>query len=213
MTQGRSLVAFSCYEYKNVMEVWPYNEISMMIPVLFDSLLSVPVLPMVASGLFPGFGYYVFSMPVTSIENQIRGNKIWGLPKITQDIDIREERGDCVTTAMESDGKPYFELRVPMAGTPTQFDVKANLFSRLQDKYLVSRTAFKAQFNVTKNMGLLFKKNSQPDREYLQIGRSPSAQTLRELEIEAAPFQFRFAKHMNAAFDLPHTEREGVTEC
>ena len=34
MTKGRSLVLFSCYEYKNVMNVKPYNEIAMTIPAV-----------------------------------------------------------------------------------------------------------------------------------------------------------------------------------
>ena len=87
MTRGRSLVAFSCYEYRNVLGVAPYNEIAMTIPVLVDPGISVPVLPMIWDG-FENFGYHVFSMPVTSLENQLRGLRIWGLPKVVQRIDI-----------------------------------------------------------------------------------------------------------------------------
>ena len=144
MTKGRALVAFSCYEYKNVMGVFPYNEVSMMIPVLFDAPVDLPVLPMLAGSKYPGFGYYVFHMPVTSKENQIRGNKIWGLPKVTQDIDVRTEGGDCITTCFESDGTPYFELKVPTAGSPAHFDVGADVVSQLDHRWLLSRTSFKS---------------------------------------------------------------------
>ena len=41
--------------------------------------------------IFKKFGFYVFGMPVTSKENQIRGSRIWGLPKVTQEIDIHED--------------------------------------------------------------------------------------------------------------------------
>ncbi|MBI3557854.1 MAG: acetoacetate decarboxylase family protein [Deltaproteobacteria bacterium] len=204
MTKGRSLVVFSCYEYKNVMNVLPYNEISMMIPVLNEPKLDLPILPMVAAGFFPSMGYYVFSMPVTSKENQLRGNKIWGLPKVTEDIDVTEDRGDCVTVAHDSDGAAYFELRVPMAGAPSKFDVSTNLYSKLENRFLTSRTNFTASFNVNKHMGVLFKKGAKPDRPYLKLGNSPRSTLLRGLEIEEQPFQFRYAKHMNAAFDLPY---------
>src|SRR6185437_11613763 len=90
MTLGRSLVVFSCYEYRTVLGVPPYNEIAMTIPVLLDPKVDVPVLPMVLN-VFEAFGYYVFSMPVTSLENRIRGNEIWGLPKVTQEIEQYEE--------------------------------------------------------------------------------------------------------------------------
>src|SRR4051794_23739281 len=55
MTLGRSLVAFSCYEYKNVLGVAPYNEIAMTLPVMVGTRFNPPVLPMILSGM-PGFG-------------------------------------------------------------------------------------------------------------------------------------------------------------
>lgn len=203
MTRGRSLVAFSCYEYKNVLGVAPYNEIAMTIPVMVNPQVNVPVLPMVAP-LFKEFGYYVFSMPVTSLENQLRGAKIWGLPKVVQEIDIQEEGGDCVTTASTPEGETYFKLRVPTEGKPTEFDVRSNLYSRLDNQLKQSETAFKGTFNVNKFMGQLVKEGSVPPRSFLELGEGPAAQTLRSLEIEEHPFQFRFARSMTSCFDLPN---------
>ena len=203
MPRGRSLVAFSCYEYKNVLGVAPYNEIAMTIPVMVDPGINVPVLPMVWDG-FKNFGYYVFSMPVTSLENQIRGVKIWGLPKVVQQIDIDEQEGFCVTRGYEENGEKYFQLKVPMRGTPREFDVTSNLYSRRGDEFLQSETNFKATFNINKHMDLLFKKNRPADDEYLILGDSPSGRMLQELDIEPQPFQFRFAKNMSSCFDLPN---------
>jgi hypothetical protein len=203
MPRGRALAVFSCYEYRNVMNVPPYNEIAMTIPVLAAPRLDVPVLPMLASRLFPEFGFYVFSMPVTSLENQIRGNKIWGLPKVTQAIDIQTRGGDCVTVAKDESGDPYFELRVPIRGTKTAFDVRTQLFSQLDGRMLQSETFFKASFQVTKFMTQLVTRGKPPRREYLKIGSGATATMLRQLDIEPHPFQLRFARHMNSAFDLP----------
>ncbi len=203
MTRGRGLVAFSCYEYRNVMNVPPYNEIAMTIPILVDAPLDIPVVPMVLSG-FKGFGYYVFSMPVTSRENQIRGTKIWGLPKVTQEIDLFESDGDCVTIAKDQAGESYFELRVPMTGKPTRFDVSASLYSCLDNRLLQSATNFRGTFNVIKHMNQLVSKGARPDREYLKIGDGPAASVLRSLDVEPHPFQFRYARTMNSAFDLPN---------
>jgi hypothetical protein len=203
MTKGRAVVAFSCYEYRNVLGVPPYNEIAMTIPVMVNPSINFPVLPLVMN-VFKSFGYYVFSMPVTSLENQIRGLKIWGLPKVVQEIDLFEKDGFCVTTAKEENGEKYFELRVPVEGEPTPFDVKSNLYTRLGNKLLQSETAFKAEFRVVKHMGLLFKKGAKPDREYLKIGNSPSGRVLKSLDIEAHPFQLRFARGMSSCFDLPN---------
>ena len=204
MPKGRSLVVFSCYIYNKVLGVSPYNEIAMTIPVMVDPGINVPVLPMIAP-IFKNFGYYVFSMPVTSLENRIRGHKIWGLPKVVQDIDLVEKDGFCTTTAKEESGEVYFELSVPTAGVPMPFDVSSNLYSRLGDKLLQSETNFKATFNVNKFGSILFKKDAVPDRTYLTLGDTPSGQMLRDLEIEAHPFQFRFAKNMSSCFDLPNS--------
>lgn len=202
MTRGRSLVLLSCYEYRKVLGVAPYNEIAMTVPVMVDPRVNVPVLP-VLLGSFRSFGYFVFSMPVTSLENRIRGHEIWGLPKEVQEIDIAEVGGDCVTTCREATGEPYFTLRVPMDGRPTLFDLSSNLYSRLGDRLLQSRTSLRATFNVHKNMGLLLRTGVAPDREYLTLGDTPSGRALRELELEPCPFQLRFARGMTSAFDLP----------
>ena len=93
-----------------------------------------------------------------------------------------------------------------MEGTPTDFDVSSNLYSRLEDNLLQSRTCFQGRFNVTKYMGQLFKKNAPLDRPYLKLGDTPSGRVLKELELEEHPFQFRFAKSISSCFDLPNPE-------
>ncbi len=204
LTMGRSLIAFSCYEYKNVMNVPPYNEIAMAIPVMVNAGFSPPVLPMIMK--FSHFGYYIAAMPVTSYENQLRGNMIWGLPKVTQRIDIAHEGEDCVTTAYEKSGEPYLTIRVPVSGSPVEFDETSNLYTRLQGRLLQSETNFKATFNVNKHMNLLFAKGVKPGRTYIEIGKTDSAKLLRDLEIEEHPFQTRYAEHMSSCFDL-HKEK------
>jgi hypothetical protein len=212
MPLGRAIVALSCYEYKNVLGVPPYNEIAMTIPVMVDPKINIPVLPMVMSKMFKEFGYYVFSMPVTSLENRIRGHKIWGLPKEVQEIDLFEDDGDCVTIAKEESGEPYIEVRVPMKGKKERFDETANLYTRLGNDLLQSETNFKADFHVTKYMNLLFKKGVTPARPYLKIGDTPCGRMLKDLEIEEHPFQLRFAKHVNSCFDLPNPDFKSPVE-
>ncbi|HOW81658.1 MAG TPA: acetoacetate decarboxylase family protein [Spirochaetota bacterium] len=202
LTRGRSIIAFSCYEYKNVMGVAPYNEIAMAIPVMVNTSFRPPVIPMIVDS-FSHFGYYIAGMPVTSYENQIRGNRIWGLPKVTQQVDIRQDGTDCVTVACEEDGAPYLTIRVPMKGSPREFDTTSYLYTRLEGKLLRSETNFRATFNVNKHMGLLFKKNVKAGKRFIEIGNTRSAAFLRELEIEEHPFQTRYAEHMSSCFDLP----------
>jgi len=205
MTRGRSLIAFSSYQYKNVMGVAPYNEIAMAIPVMVNSKFAPPLLPMIMDS-FSHFGYYIAGMPVTSYENQLRGNNIWGLPKVTQEISVKEENDLCITIAKEDDGNPYLTLKVPMTGSNAEFDVTSNLYSRLNGKLLQSETNFKANFAVNKYMDQIFKKGAKPDEEYITIGDSSSGKMLKDLDIEEHPFQFRYAEGMSSCFDLPTKE-------
>jgi hypothetical protein len=204
MPGGRAVVLFSCYQYRNVMNIAPYNEVVMTIPIMVGAGYTPPLLPLVMD--FKKKGYYVFSMPVTSLENQIRGNKIWGLPKIVEEIEISTEGSHCTTVARDEGGEAYFELSVPKAGASKHFDETGFLYSMLEGELLKSCTRFKGDFNLTTNPSLLWKKDQRTEKPALKIGSSSRANVLRELQIEEAAFQFRYAESMNACFDLPLEE-------
>ena len=208
MYGGRSLVIFSCYEYRNVMNVAPYNEIAMTIPVITDGGMNIPVLSMLLGDKLKNFGYYVFGMPVTSLENRIRGRKIWGLPKDVERIDINKNSQYCNIKATLDGEPPYLELDIPMNGSPQAFDVKSNLYSVLENERLTSATQFNGTFNVTKNMGTLFNKSPAENSDTIKLGTGATADMLRALKIEGQAFQFRFSNSINACFDLAHARVE-----
>jgi len=201
MPGGRSVVIFSCYEYRNVMNISPYNEIAMTIPIMVGDGWAPPLLPLVVD--FKRKGYFVFSMPVTSLENQIRGTSIWGLPKIVEEIDVSIEGDACTTIAKDDRGETYLELTVPTTGSAKHFDESGNLYSLRNGELLKSRTCFKGDFTVTTNASLLWKKDPPADAHVLRLGDSPRADTLKALKIEPAPFQLRYCASMNSCFDLP----------
>lgn len=205
MGKGRALVIFSCYEYKNVLGVAPYNEIAMTIPVMAGTGIDLPVLPMVLP-IFKNFGYYCFSMPVTSLENKIRGQKIWGLPKVVEEIPITHEGDICHIQGIDNEGRTYFDLKVPTTGKESSFDVSSSLYTVRGDKIEQNKTNFKGDFKVTKYMDVLFTKGKKPDQPYLTIGQGGTADILRKLEIEEHPFQFRYCKSMNSSFDLANPD-------
>jgi hypothetical protein len=201
MPGGRSVVLLSCYQYKNVMNIAPYNEIAMTIPIMVNAGYVPPLLPLVMD--FKKKGYYVFSMPVTSLENQIRGAKIWGLPKIVEEINVSTDGDSCTTVATDTDGEVYFELSVPKVGSAKHFDETGFLYSVLDGQLLKSQTNFKGDFAVNTNAGLLWKKGQTAETPALKLGSSNRADVLKSLQIEEVAFQFRYAEGMNSSFDLP----------
>ncbi len=209
MGKGRSLVAFSNYEYKKVLGVRPYNEIAVAIPIMVNpGFINPPVLPMVMNS-FSRFGYYIAAMPVTSNENTQRGHKIWGLPKVTQPIDIYRESGDCITEAKEQNGETYLKVRVPMNGKSTKFDVTSFLYSNLDNNLKQSETNFQGTFTINKHMNTLFKKGVEPEKPYIEIADTESGKFLKNLEIEPHPFQLRYAENVSSCFDMPEKSVPG----
>lgn len=201
MPGGRAVVIFSCYEYKNVMNMKPYNEIAMTIPLLMNPTVSVPVLPLVSKA-FRNFGYHVFSMPVTSEENRLRGRGIWGLPKVTERIDVEQNDGFSTTVAFDENDNEYFRLKIPMNGKAESFDETGQLYSILKNDIIKAQTNFKGDFKVNKHMGLLFNKGKKSNDPLLTLGDSPRAKVLKSLEIEESVFQTRWSPSMEACFDL-----------
>jgi hypothetical protein len=200
MPRGRAVVLFSCYRYRKVHQLAPYNEIAMTLPVTVDGW-APPLLPLVLD--LAKKGYYVFSMPVTSLENQIRGTHIWGLPKIVETIDISSDDERCRTVARDDDGRTYFDLTVPTAGSAKRFDECGRLYSMLDERLLTSRTCYRGDFHVSTNTAALWQTGRQPGEPVLVLGDSPRAEILRSLHIEPVAFQFRYCPSMNSCFDLP----------
>lgn len=201
MPGGRAVVIFSCYEYRTVMNMQPYNEIAMTIPLLINPSISVPVLPLISKA-FKNFGFHVFSMPVTSEENRIRGQRLWGIPKVTERIDIAQQDGFSTTVAHDADGKEYFRLRIPMDGKTEHFDETGQLYSIRENELVKAQTNFKGDFKVNKHMGLLLNKGKKSSSPLLTLGDSPRAEVLKKLEMEESVFQTRWCPSMEACFDL-----------
>ncbi|MDF2179302.1 acetoacetate decarboxylase family protein [Aliiglaciecola sp. CAU 1673] len=202
---NRALVAFSNYIYRDVMNIAPYNEIAMTIPMMVAPKFDLPLLPAVVPG-FKSFGYYVFSMPVTSLENCIRGNEIWGLPKVVQQIDIEQNGDQSLTCATDEQDNHYLSIRVPTKGRKSRFDVSANLYSVKDGQLLQSRTCFTGEFEVNKYLSKLWTPKPAGDTPFLTLGEGPFAERLRALEIDGQPFQTRYCDDMQACFDLANAD-------
>lgn len=196
--KDRAVLAISGYEYKNVMGIPPYNEIALTIAVQADQSANPILLPLMLNNYS---GYYVFSMPVTSRENCLRGNNIWGLPKVAQEIDFDSTANEAVIVCRENDGREYFRLRVPKAGKPTAMDETTYLFTKLNGVMHKARTAFKGDFLIEKNLGVLLHPAAAPEKPYLTLGDTPCGNVIRKLAVDPNPLQLRYVEHMNACFD------------
>ena len=205
MLGGRSIVAISCYEYRKVRGVRPYNEIAVAVPVNLAGESGLPVFGAFAAG--PDSGYYIAAMPVTSEENRLRGHHFWNLPKITRGIDIDEGGGDCRFTSRDEDGSLDFSLQVPTRGKTKLFSVRSFLAVNKGGQVLRCPTAFEGDFQVGVDAATLFGASRRPPA--LTLGKGAVSDLLRRLGTELTPLQTRYAATMNSYFDLPSGAHEG----
>jgi hypothetical protein len=201
MLGGRTIVAVSCYEYRSVRGVRPYNEIAVAIPLRLGPSAGLPVLGAFAQA--PGSGYFIAAMPVTSEENRLRGEYFWNLPKRTRRIDIEEDESSCSFASYAADGSTLdMTLRVPKEGKAKRFEVGSALFTRKGDELLRSPTAFAGDFAVTLNAATLMGPRASA-APCLLLGTGEASDALRAIGVEAVPLQTRYARSMNSMFDLP----------
>jgi hypothetical protein len=201
MLGGRAIVAVSCYEYRSVSGVRPYNEIAVAIPLRLGSRAGLPVLGAFAQAA--DSGYLIAAMPVTSEENRLRGEHFWNLPKRARRIDIEEDEESCAFLSYAADGSTLdMSLRVPKSGKPKRFDVRSAIFTRKDGKLLRSPTAFAGDFSVRLNAATLLspRRSASP---CLVLGSGEASEALRAIGAEEVPLQTRYARAMNSLFDLP----------
>lgn len=209
MGLGRSLCILSSYQYGKVRGIAPYNEIAMSIPILVGQKQRFPLLPLLTSPR--GFGYYVFSMPVTTLENQIRGVKLWGLPKVVQEINLYPEGEDYVTEAKDEAGEKYLEFRVPRKGRVKRVTDGTDLISVKEGAMVRSHSESTGKFSVSSFNQTLVRRGMKPLKPYLWLGTSGAAKILKQLQLEPQPFQTRFATGVSSMFDLPDAKWKNGT--
>jgi hypothetical protein len=204
---GRGLVVMSSYRYTSVYGIPTYNEVAISIPVVPASAFAPPVLPLLMND-FKNLGFYVVSMPVTSVENMIRGHKLWGLNKIAQKISLQANDGLYKTTVFDADGQPYLEFCVPMSGEKLRSPERTttHLFSYLNQRVVRSLSVSTGEFVAKTNLKSLALPNLSSNEKHLKIGSSEAASTLRKLRIQPVPFQQRFGAKINCVFHLPESK-------
>jgi hypothetical protein len=199
MLGGRTIVAVSCYEYRKVRGVRPYNEIAIALPMRLDGKTGIPVLGAFAGG--SDAGYYIACMPVTSDENRMRGHHFWNLPKITRRIDIEEMDGLCRFDSFNEGGGLDISLAVPTGAKSRTLSVKSFLATKKEGRIQRNPTAFEGEFAVRVDASTLFGR-ARPGTD-LALGAGEASDILRRLSVEKRALQTRYVPSMNSFFDLP----------
>jgi hypothetical protein len=199
---GTALVAISSYRYERPRGMRPYNEVAISLLVTGRDTLDLPLMGLL--GLQKReLQAYVIAMPVTTLENQIRGRTLWGLPKTVEHIDLREVGDDFVTTVRNREGQLVLETRVPMSGTVESQKQSVVLHSMRAGRALRSRSTTLGTFTSRSTPAALSGVLMPGGASSLSLGTAAGATVLRELHIRPTPLNTRFARGVSSVFGLP----------
>ena len=211
---GRAMVIVASYHYRQIHEMPGYNEVLVMVPVLHKSL-SIPLIPPLLNN-YPGMGYYILALPMTNLENQLRGQQFWGLPKSLHEVDISKIQGGSVTT-IHDEGVLDFELSIRnipnipnRVNVPTvrkeKYTEKRNyIYSMTENKLIKFESHFAGNLTSTSNWSALWNGKNQLAKSTgtLTLGNSSLANKLKELNINPNAFQTRYCASLKSCLYLP----------
>ncbi|MEH6344359.1 MAG: acetoacetate decarboxylase family protein [Bermanella sp.] len=197
----RAMLIVASYQYRNIHQMKGYNEVLVMIPVMHKGL-RIPLLPPLIPG-YPGAGYYIIALPMASLENMLRGQQFWGLPKAMHEVDIEADGHHCVTN-IKSEDEQDFVMRIPRQGKTKKTNRKSRVFSIKDNKQIQFATHFKGDCQYTTNWNVLFRPNkADSNLGCLELGDSPLAETLKALKINPVPFQTTYCNDLKSCLFLP----------
>ena len=199
---GRAMVAISFFNYGTVEGMTPYNEAAISIVASEHGKLHT-YMDLILGGISK-LKFHVVAMPVTSLENQMRGEVFWGLPKSVRDIRIFETK-NAVNVVVKEAGDFSFELSLPKhGGEPQRISQTLELWSILDGHVKKSLSSSTGDFTLVEDYKqLIWPKEDHNQKPSMRIGSSVEADLLKELELSQFPFRYQYGKNIESVFDLP----------
>lgn len=183
---GVGIVQITFFQYREIAELEPYNELAVGILVADESL---------ARGYSPA---YVLHLPVTTEEAMTAGIRGWGFPKTLAKIkchDDSREGSRGITCTARADGLEIMTLEMNTENLSPGPSLYPGLTFTVKDDLLV-----KAYFVINGN--------TLAGTDYggakLIFGDHPIGQHLRVLGVSAASVQHLWAPSVQNALYLPH---------
>ena len=199
---GRAMVVFASYHYGQIHEMPGYNEVLVMVPVLHKSI-SIPLIPPLLNN-YPGMGYYILALPMTNLENQLRGQQFWGLPKSLHNVGVDQNDQFCVTQ-IKTEGALDFEFTITAQGKKKPSQKRNFIYAMKNDQLIRFESHFSGDVVSATNWSALMKNSNQGKGPMgsLKLGASILSEKLERLEINPIAFQTRHCAHLKSCLYLP----------
>lgn len=176
---GRAVVGFGAFNYIDT-SIGPYGEVGVIIPVIYDRT-SPPLIPLLLETWYPGLGFLVMHLPVTTLLARDGGRMIWGYTKFTSRMHFTNTP-ERITCELSEGGKDILRMTMRKRGILRRDNRPLITYSVLNRELL--RTTV-----LTQAIYLLC---FRPGNAEVVLGEHPVADTIRALEPGKRPIQSRF---------------------
>jgi Acetoacetate decarboxylase (ADC) len=141
----RAPIAVAAFNYLES-SIDPYGEVAILIPCTRGPALPGLVVSALDS-LYPGFGFFVMHLPVTSDIADVLGRRVWGYPKFVADIDFQHGR-DHQRVHLADGGRTILDLTVERRGARVRDDRPLVTYSELGRRLIHTRMATEKVYQV-----------------------------------------------------------------
>jgi len=188
---GLALVSIAAFEYRDMEDLEPYNEVAVMVPVRHDPAINVPLLPLLFTEAYKDLGFYIHCLPVTTQQACDVGVGLWNFPKTVETITFMESptTREC---QWSRDGNVILTLEV-RKGSPRTRAISYVAYPRKDDAIVRTLDQTRGQYFQT-----LF-----PGGARLRLGAHPLADELRKIGMIPLAFGRTYVPHAQSLLHGP----------
>ena len=188
---GRAVLSVGCIDYRDN-DLGDYNEISIAFFVRERSeSKGFPVLGPIRDVVSGNVATYIHRLPVNQAFTCEAGCRIWGFPKVVNEIEIRSESGRVVCD-WSIEGRPVFRFSTPRSGKRTLPDRTLVTYTHIEG--VPHKTAFSSGSEGA-GFGL--------GGAEIELGSHPIADEFRVLGLPKRALMTVWMEHMHGRFEAP----------
>lgn len=197
MGPGRAVVGFGAFNYIDT-SIGPYGEVGVIIPVVHDRP-NPPIIPILLEASYPGLGFLVMHLPVTTLLARDGGRLIWGYTKFTSEMHFTNTP-ESISCELSEGGKLILRASMKKQGILRRDNRPLVTYSVLDRELIRTRIATRAIYLL----------NMFPKSAEVVFGAHPVADTIKALEPGKRPIQSRFYVERSAILPRGEVVESGV---
>ena len=168
---GQAVVMISAFNYLET-SIGPYGEVMIAVPCVLGHD-APPLLPLLMEARYPGFGYFVLHLPVTSRIALEGGRRLANYPKFIGDMAF-ERQPDYQRVRLTEGDSPILTLTIHQRGLPLKDNRPVHVYTARDPDLLKTAIPACSVYQV----GLM------PGWGHLALGTHPIAEQLRGLDVD-----------------------------